>query len=148
MAEAKVHLGFCAEVYRTQLARGAHFLHEQPAGAASWQEEVIARLRSDPRVQETVGHLCCYGLTSRDREGTLRPAMKATRWLSSAPEVLSELGRKCPNLGGGEKIHTHQPLLGGRAAAAGEYTPELCRAILQGIQGQLRRDGYAARPQR
>ena len=34
-AEGKVLLGFAAEVYREQLARGAHFLHERPLTATS-----------------------------------------------------------------------------------------------------------------
>ena len=36
MVIAEVQLRFACEVYTTQLKRGAHFLHEHPQAAASW----------------------------------------------------------------------------------------------------------------
>ena len=38
-AEAKVLLGFAVEVYRFQLPRGCHSLHEHPAGFRSWTDK-------------------------------------------------------------------------------------------------------------
>ena len=40
-AEGRLLLNFAAEVYRDQLARGAHFLHEHPLTATSWDEPAI-----------------------------------------------------------------------------------------------------------
>eukprot|EP00969_Alexandrium_andersonii_P231886 10240146-Alexandrium_andersonii.AAC.1 len=42
--KAKVHLQFVAEIYRSQLERGAHFLHEHPMTAGSWDEDCVKRL--------------------------------------------------------------------------------------------------------
>ncbi len=135
-AEAKVLLNFAFEVYRAQLARGAHFLHEHPLTATSWEEPVVRELRAHPQVHEASAHQCCFGLVARDPGGSMRPVLKPTRFLSSAPLLLRELARRC----GGE--HDHTRLLGGRrAAAAALYPPGLCRAILRGIAQQYRRDG-------
>ena len=55
--------------------------------------------------------------------------------MSSAPEALSWLGRKCR---GG---HRHQALVGRKAAQATIYPPQLRRAILRGAEAQHRREG-------
>ena len=44
----------------------------------------------------------------------------------------------CPE--GAQKIHRHEPLMGGKAAAAAEYPADLCRAICQGLMRQKRYD--------
>ena len=133
--EAEVLLRFAAEIYQLQLDLGSHFLHEHPAGADSWQTPWIQRLRRDPRVSEVVAHQCMFGQTVVASDGQVRLVLKATRFLSSAPAVLSELDRRC------SRDHVHQPLVGGRAAAAAVYPRELCRAILLGIDKQRLREG-------
>ena len=83
-----------------------------------------------------IGHLCQYGLRVPAKGGSTAPAMKPTRFLSSAPEVLARLGKRC------DRSHKHQVLHGGpRVTAAGVYPPELCRAMLEGIEAQRRREG-------
>ena len=47
-AEGRVLLNFAAEIYRDQLARGVHFLHEHPLTATSWDEPAITALRAQP----------------------------------------------------------------------------------------------------
>ena len=134
--EAKVLLDFAVEVYWSQLARGAHFLHEHPLAATSWDEPAVKELRSHSQVFEISAHQCCFGLAARDPSGLMQPVLKPTRFLSSAPLLLKELARRCS----GE--HSHTRLLGGcRAAAAALYPPGLCRAILRGIARQYRLDG-------
>ena len=135
-AEARVRLHFACEIYQYQLENDGHFLHEHPAGARSWSEDRVQRLLADPRVGSIVGHQCRYGQRAMADDGTVMPVRKATRWLSSAPEVLSRLGHKC--LGG----HRHQALVNGRAAQAAVYPPQLCRAILRGAEAQRRREGH------
>ena len=92
-------------------------------------------LMRDPRVGSVVGHQCQYGQTAVADGGERLPARKATRWMSSAPELLKRLGLRCR---GG---HRHQPLVGGRAVAAAIYPPQLCKAILRGAEAQRRREG-------
>eukprot|EP00969_Alexandrium_andersonii_P255172 11279550-Alexandrium_andersonii.AAC.1 len=54
--KAKVHLEFMAEIYRSQLERGAHFLHEHPMTTGSWDEGCAKHLMARPEVQCGVGH--------------------------------------------------------------------------------------------
>ena len=95
MTEARVLLAFAAEVYQMQLDAGRHFVHEHPATASSWCEPVIMRLRRDARVGEIVGDQCRYGLTTVGPGGSRMPAMKPTRFLSSAPAILDRLSLRC-----------------------------------------------------
>eukprot|EP00969_Alexandrium_andersonii_P085326 3762499-Alexandrium_andersonii.AAC.1 len=53
--KAKVHLEFMVEIYRSQLERGARFLHERPMAAGSWDEDCVKRLMARPEVQCGVG---------------------------------------------------------------------------------------------
>ena len=99
-AEGRLLLNFAAEVYRDQLARGAHFLHEHPLAATSWDEPDIRALRAQSRVQEVTAHQCCFGLEARDPSGSMELVMKPTRFMSSAPLLLKKacapLQRRAP----------------------------------------------------
>ena len=88
-------------------------------------------------MEETVGDQCQYGLRAPLPGGGWAPAVKPTRFLSSAPEVVRRLGKRCRHR------HPHQRLEGGRAHAAAIYPPALCRAILCGIEAQRRREGLS-----
>ena len=54
LEEGRLHLSFMASIYREQLKRGRHLIHEHPASAFSWREDEIVKLKSDPRVHEVV----------------------------------------------------------------------------------------------
>ena len=128
LAEGGLRLDFCTEVYQYQVRHGRHFLHEHPAGAASWVEDSVQEVASLPGVAWAVGHMCQYGMTLTDRDGKTWPIMKPTRWLSSAPAILRRLGRQCPNSKGAREGHKHMTLLGrDKTEKAAEYPPELCR---------------------
>lgn len=135
LAARAVHLHFALEIYRLQLKGGRHFLHEHPAGASSWHDEQVRRLLNDRRVSTVVGHQCRYGQSAVSGIGDRLPVLKPTRFMSSAPELLSRLSLRC------SRDHEHQPLTGGRAAAAARYPPQLCRAIILGAEAQARREG-------
>jgi hypothetical protein len=93
--EANLLLDFALEVYEHQLRHGRHFLHEHPAAATSWAMPRMAALRKRKGVGEVISHLCQFGLKTRS-EGGVAPAMKPTRFLSSAEEVLRHLSRRVP----------------------------------------------------
>ena len=133
--KADVSLRFAAEVYQMHHGLGTHFLHEHPAGADSWQTPRIQRLRRDPRVTEVTAHQCMLGQTTTAPDGRVLPVLKVTRFLSSAPAVLAELELRC------SRDHEHQPLVGGRAAAAAVYPP-------RAVQSDLFGDRQAADPRR
>jgi hypothetical protein len=138
-AEAEVLLHFAMQVYEVQLKAGRHFLHEHPQSASSWQDLRMAKMLKHPRVNTVVAHLCQYGMKTKGNDGLWYPAKKATRFASSSEEVLQMLDRKC------DGAHVHHHLTQGRAKHAAVYPPELCRAILRGIEKQRLREG-AKRP--
>jgi hypothetical protein len=134
-AEAKVLLDFAMQIYEVQLKAGRHFLHEHPQSASSWQDSRMVKMLAHPRVNTVVAHLCQYGMKTMGDDGLWQPAKKATRFASSSEEVLRRLDRKC------DGAHVHCHLTSGRAKHAAVYPPELCRAILRGIERQRLREG-------
>ena len=113
---------------------GRHFLHEHPLTATSWQERCVSDLLTDDRTRSVISDLCQFGLTTTDENGVKRPAMKPTRFLTTSTPIAARLSKSCP------RNHKHAILLGGRAAAAAEYTNRLCVEILRGVQEQFERD--------
>ena len=133
MVEARLHFEFCAEIYKEQMRAGRRFLHKHPLTATSWQEQCMMDLLADHRTIFVISDLCQFGLTTIDKSGEKRPAMKPTRFLTISKPIAVRLSKRCP------RKHKHAVLLGGRAAAAAEYTSKLCVEILQGVQGQFER---------
>ena len=125
--EGLVHLNFVCKLYRHQHSIGKWFLHEHPNGALSWKTKAIKKILSLAGVDTVVTHQCMFGLTSRTSDGGFLPDKKPTKWMSNSRWMLESLAGKC------DGSHVHQPLMGGRAAAAAVYPPELLRAILRGI---------------
>ena len=77
------------------------------------------------------------GLTTKDKNGQA-PAKKATRFMSTASEVLARLDRKC------DRKHKLRHLESkSRTEAAARYPQQMCRIILEGIDAQRRREGKA-----
>ena len=52
--EGRTHLNFVVSLYRKQMLKGKHFLHEQPATALSWKENTVLALIKSPLVH-TIG---------------------------------------------------------------------------------------------
>ena len=127
LSEGRRHLKFMDSIYRSQLLRGAHLLHEHPATARSWKEPAMESLAKESGVYNVVADQCQYGLVTPSGDGYL-PAMKPTRFLTSSPQMAHRLSLRC------DKSHTHQPLVGGRCADAAFYPLPLIRAILHGMR--------------
>ena len=79
-------------------------------------------------------HMCQFGMTSRigGKGSDLGSVMKPTDFMTNSPRVASQLARMCPG-----------DLVGGRAAGAAIYPPELCRARRQGLAAQVHEDKIA-----
>ena len=112
------------------MKRGRYFLFEHPAHASSWQIAGMQELADTPGVQWARADLCEYGLETQDAQGTLVPAKKPTGFLTNSWCMADELSKRCSGL------HQHQHLMGGRAAAAAEYSVELCEAMCRGLRRQ------------
>ena len=131
LKEARRHLEFCVMLYRDQLARGKHFLHEHPLGASSWKEGCVGRFAAKIGVSTTVGHMCQYDMQVDDELGVHKLVMKPTRWLSSIEAMLRRLSSKC------QRDHEHGSLLNGKAAQAAIYPDKLCVDILKGMRDTI-----------
>ena len=132
------HLKFCIGVYRWQLSRGKHFLHEHPWGASSWRLEMMESLLSQEGLYLACGDQCAFGQTAwhRNERGQWekRLARKRTGWLTSMRELAVVLSRKCNGQ------HLHASMIGGTARPTERYPPRLVRAILRTIRNRLRSD--------
>jgi hypothetical protein len=56
--EGEPRVRICMEAYMRQLKAGRHFLHEHPAGSASWDMPEVQALANDPRVFVVQGPMC------------------------------------------------------------------------------------------
>merc|ERR1739836_329887 len=136
---AKVHLDFCAKLYRIQHEAGRYFLHEHPNSATSWHEDTIKQLCRLEGVLTVTADQCRYGLVSTGPMGT-GPAQKPTRFMTNSPCIAQKLKLRCPNRMTHTRRHEHVPLTNGRARAAQEYPNALCRSICKGIVRQIQAD--------
>lgn len=132
--EARTLLAFAFSVYDWQLRRGRYFLHEHPMTATSWELPEVQTLRLRDGVTSVVGDMCVFNMVVPAGLGGPGLARKPTRWLTNAPELAKRLNHRCSG------AHAHAPLVGGRAAHAAIYPPELVAAILQGLRDQWEED--------
>eukprot|EP00975_Prorocentrum_lima_P055524 11642310-Prorocentrum_lima.AAC.1 len=88
VCEARAHLSFVIKLYEAQMARGAHFLHEHPASATSWDTAEMQELLGRPGVSSGIGHMCRFGMRTEPPNGGAGRLLvrKPTRWASSADE--------------------------------------------------------------
>ena len=128
MHTARLHLNFACQLYELQHRQGRVFIHEHPQSARSWAEDSIQKLLKIPGVSKYQLDLCRFNLMTRSKAGE-GLAKKPTTILTNSAAMGEYLARKC------EGGHVHMPLIGGdRATRAAVYTPELCQAIVEGIQ--------------
>lgn len=97
--KARIHLKFCAQIYKYQLDNGRYFLHEHPRGAISWLEPLVTSIMNEHRVVCVEADVCAFGLTSTFMNGEPGPAMKPTRFMTNSPHVAHALNAKCVNRG-------------------------------------------------
>ena len=128
LRDGRRHLHFVIRLCKLQLESKRHFLHEQPAGATSWQDFQMRALLRQHGVQVVTSDQCMYGLVTRGANGELAHAKKPTKWASSSPHMMARLRTRC------DKSHPHQRLVGGRAKDAAYYPPDLITEILRGIR--------------
>ena len=132
--EGKRHLSFACKMYKRQIDSGNYFVHEHPAGASSWKDPEIQRLRKLPVVFYIKSDQCAFGLTTPGPDGKPMFAKKPTRFLTNSVAMAKMLLRAC------SKDHEHQQLAGGRCANAAFYPQELVRAFVRGMAEQSQLD--------
>ncbi len=90
-------------------------------------------------VLRTTGHMCVYGMKSRDSEGEGLDK-KPAGWVSNSPYIAKAASAVCSNRPNAV-THRHVHLVSGRANVAEVYPPKLCTAILKGLRCQFIADG-------
>ena len=107
------------------MSAGRGFLFEHPYTASSWHTTELAELKQEQNVYEVRVDMCAFGLVTK--EGV--PALKPTLLLTNIESLANALGRRCNG-----KHSQHQPLVGGRAAAAAVYTQQFVDCILRALK--------------
>ena len=141
LAHGRKQFEFCTKLYDLQWQSGRYFVHEHPAEASSWHEKCIIQFMKKHGVVRVIGDLCQYGLKTT-ANGVTGPARKRTGFLTNSPCIAQQLNLRCPNKAGW-MVHQHITLESGRTKVAQVYPPELCRAICDGLELQLRADRQA-----
>ncbi len=137
-----MHLNFVCSLYEEQIRAGRFFLHEHPAGATSWEEPSVRRIKKLPDVRVSRVDACQYGMTGLSH-GSEYPVKKPTCWMSNMKHVNEALSKTCSGTGGLCSTGTeHVSCTGSRAEKAAVYPLRLCRAILFGIRNHLRATGW------
>ena len=128
VGEGLEHVATSCAVAKWQYNRDKVFLFEHPRPSRAWHEECLQELMHLPGVYCCVVDMCAYGMKVGKALNR-----KRTMFLTNSYHIACELQRQCT------KEHEHEPLVGGKAAAAAVYPPELCRAIVRGLKRHLRR---------
>jgi hypothetical protein len=141
MREARVHLAFVIELYKTQSDQGRYWLHERPKSARSWKETNVVELPMRKDSILVAGRVCQFGLVSSDERGE-GEVLKPTYFATNCRGVADQLERKCSN-NNRPRDCRRVPLVNGRAEKAREYPPGLCGAICRGLVRQIEVDHSA-----
>ena len=129
-------VAFAVKMARRQLARGKHFVIENPSRSLAWK--VIPELKQ--LMNEAGIYLCTLDQCQFDLRGPQGGLhKKRTFILTSSEEVARELdGKLCPG------THEHEHVIGGNVASlAGRYPVPLAEAIVRGLERQFEKEGYA-----
>ena len=95
--EGRKHVRVCIEAYKRQLQMGKHFLHEHPAGSASWSMPEMQELLGDSRVYVVQGPMCRWGMVTKDSSGKQGYVRKETKFMTNCPELAEILAGFCSN---------------------------------------------------
>lgn len=128
------HMRFAIRLYRLQAEQGRRFLHEHPSSATSWKMPEMQSFINKLHIQKTVGHMCRYGMQSKDDHDSGK-VKKSTGFLTNSAMIEDCPSLKC--LGG----HRHIQLLGVKARDCQVYPDKRCRYMLKGIKGELIHSG-------
>lgn len=137
LGEGLEHWATACKVARWQYDQGQLFLMEHPLPSRAWDEQCSQELMQLPGVFVVRADQCAFGLRVREHLNK-----KPTQFVTNCPFIAAKLSLKCSG------DHIHEPLLGGKAAAAAIYPPALCKAIVRGLRKHLRvKNGVASVPQ-
>ena len=82
-------------VQKEQNTHGRYFVHEHPSYASSWEEACVRNMLEEKGVELATCDQCMYGSSAADGS----PVKKPTMFMTNAPELAGELGRRCTGRG-------------------------------------------------
>ena len=126
--EARQHMKFVIELYKTQMKAGKFFVHEQPAGATAGSLKEVLDLVKDHGVYVSLAHVREHGIQRWDDEGNVVAANTPTRFITNSDSISLQLRRNCIG-----KLKQQEVLEGSRQGKAATYPKRLCEAICHGL---------------
>ncbi|CAK0821586.1 unnamed protein product [Prorocentrum cordatum] len=118
--------------YLKKLSEGKY---KDPEERASWKDEWVQWLASQPGVFLVESDMCQFGMVGTRADGSEGPVRKPTGWLTNSAALADLLARTCS-----DPSHDHVPLLGGRASMAREYPVQLRKS--DEARGLVRGDDF------
>ena len=67
-----------------------YFLHEHPATASSWKNDLVKDILAMPGVRRVVSPMCSFGMTQEDELGTAL-VHKATAFMTNSDKIATRL---------------------------------------------------------
>ena len=137
----------CVRFYRKQHEEQRSFLHEHPAGAASWQDQDMLALQSLPGVYTVEGPTCYWNRS--DRSGSSVAGKKPghsifrskTRFVTNSRVLAEALGR-----GGCDSLDVpwrrQLEFAEGLAGLSMSGQPKMVCSVLTGLRQQMLQDGH------
>ena len=120
------------------MRHGGLFLHEHPMAASSWQLPCIQEVMAAKGVRRVAADQCQFG--SVDEAGS--PVKKPTYFLGNSEFIMDALSKRCSGTYGCcSNGSRHAWCTGKTARRAAIYPFRLCRAILRGLQADLKARG-------
>ena len=135
----RLHLQWCCHLYRKQLARGAYFLHEHPAGPPSWTGPCVLQVLVMKGVRRIRSDQHLHGQESK----LGNPIKKPTVFMSNADDLSEMTDRRCFGIKGLSSRHgggEHQNCIGKPARRAAILYDQMCETILHGTSLELKTD--------
>ena len=140
MKAAIEHLAFCVLLCRRQAAAGRKFVFEHPAGASSWQLNLIKKLYQIENTAKVNFDFCQAGMKLKK---TGEHVKKRTGIMTNSVRLQGVLrGLQCPG------HHSHAAIFGQDARDCQEYPDEFCDLVcstlmiekneVNGILGEIR----------
>ena len=130
--KAMEHIKFSLEMCLEQYEQGRLFLFEHPAGARSWEAEMIREVAALSGVHIAKFDFCQLGMKTTTMDGKTAPAKKRTTVMTNSCHVARVLQQaQCTG------SHVHQHLLDGRAKSCQEYPEKFCRVICEAVKREI-----------
>ena len=128
ISHVKFSLDMCLEQYK----QGRCFLFEHPAGASSWELDMMKQMMELEGVYVAKFDFCALGMESVDDNGEKGAAKKRTTILTNSKHIAEVLRQaQC------SKLHRHIHLTNGKAGPCQKYPDKFVELIILGVKREI-----------